>query len=51
MDYVADAHAVVWHLFAQSRLGKKALAVLNDAAAGNVRIYLPAVAVAELTAP
>jgi PIN domain nuclease of toxin-antitoxin system len=48
MDYVADAHAIVWHLFAQSRLGKAALAVLDDAAAGNARIYLPAVAVAEM---
>ncbi len=48
MDYVADAHAMVWHLFAQSRLGKDALAVLTDAAAGNARIYLPAVAVAEM---
>jgi PIN domain nuclease of toxin-antitoxin system len=48
MDYVADAHAMVWHLFAQSRLGKDALTVLTDAAAGNTRIYLPAVAVAEM---
>lgn len=48
MDYIADAHAVVWYLFAQSRLGKDALTVLTDAAAGKARIYLPAVGVAEM---
>ena len=48
MDYVADAHAMVWYLFAQSRLGKDAFSVLTDAAAGKARIYLPAVAVAEM---
>lgn len=48
MDYVADTHAMVWYLFAQSRLGTDALTVLTDAAAGNARIFLPAVAVAEM---
>lgn len=48
MDYVADTHALVWHLFAESRLGKKALAVLTDAVAGNAKIYIPAVVIAEM---
>ena len=48
MEYVADAHALVWHLFASSRLGKSARVILADAVAGNARIYLPAVAVAEM---
>jgi len=48
MDHVADTHAIVWYLFAQSRLGKDALTILSDAAAGNARIYAPAVVVAEM---
>jgi PIN domain nuclease of toxin-antitoxin system len=46
MEYVADTHAIVWYLFAQSRLGQGAKAVLSDVAAGNGKAYLPAVAVA-----
>lgn len=48
MDHVADTHAIVWHLFAPSRLGQAALAVLADATSGNGRIYIPAVVVAEM---
>ncbi len=48
MEYVADTHAMVWYLFAQSRLGKNAFSVLADAASGNSRIYLPAVVIAEM---
>lgn len=47
-EYVADAHVVVWYLFASSRLGKAAKAVLHDAEAGAAKIYLPAVAIAEM---
>jgi PIN domain nuclease of toxin-antitoxin system len=48
MEYVADTHAIVWYLFAQSRLGRAARAVLSDVAAGKGQAYLPAVAVAEM---
>ncbi len=48
MDYVADTHAMVWHLFAPSRLGTDAFIALANAAAGNGRIYIPAVVVAEM---
>jgi PIN domain nuclease of toxin-antitoxin system len=48
MDYVADTHALIWYLFAESRLGNQALTVLTDAAAGNARIYIPAVVIAEM---
>jgi PIN domain nuclease of toxin-antitoxin system len=48
MEYVADAHAIVWHLFARERLGKAAEAVLDDADAGQAKIFIPAVALAEM---
>jgi PIN domain nuclease of toxin-antitoxin system len=48
MDYVADTHALIWYLFAESRLGNQAFTVLTDAAAGNARIYIPAVVIAEM---
>lgn len=48
MDYVADTHALIWYLFAESRVGNQALTVLTDAAAGNTRIYIPAVVIAEM---
>lgn len=48
MDYVADTHAIVWSLFAPSRLGKAAQTILSDAAAGSARIYLPAGVIAEM---
>ncbi len=48
MDYVADTHALIWYLFAESRLGNQALTVFTDAAAGNAKIFIPAVVVAEM---
>ncbi len=48
MEYVADAHAIVWHLFARQRLGKAAEAVLEDADTGQAKIFIPAVALAEM---
>jgi PIN domain nuclease of toxin-antitoxin system len=48
MDYVADTHALIWYLFAESRLGNRALTELTDASAGNARIYIPAVVIAEM---
>lgn len=47
-EYVADAHAVVWHLFARERLGKSAMAVFDVAEAGNAKIFIPAAALAEV---
>lgn len=47
-DYVADAQAMVWYLFASNRLGQTARTVLREANAGEVKVYLPAVAVAEM---
>jgi PIN domain nuclease of toxin-antitoxin system len=48
MDYVADAHAVVWRFFAPQRVGPAAQAAFDAAHAGAARIYLPAVALAEV---
>lgn len=48
MNYVADANATVWHLFARQRLGKSAQAVFDDAEAGRAKIFIPAVALAEV---
>ncbi len=48
MDYVADTHALLWHLFDRRRLGTAARVVFQDADAGTARIYLPAVVVAEM---
>ena len=47
-EYVADAHAIAWHLFAQERLGQAALRILDEAVSGLHKIYLPAVALAEV---
>lgn len=47
-EYVADAHAIVWHLFARTRLGKSAKAIFDDAESGNAKIFIPAAALAEM---
>ena len=47
-EYVADAHAVIWHLFARQRLGTSAKAIFDDAQAGKAKILIPAVALAEV---
>jgi Uncharacterized protein conserved in bacteria len=48
MDYVADAHAMLWHLFDPRRLGASARAAFVDADSGGARIFLPAVVIAEM---
>ncbi|MEN3335271.1 MAG: hypothetical protein V7641_4636 [Blastocatellia bacterium] len=48
MDYVADAHAMLWHLFDPRRLGAAARAAFVDADSGSARIILPAVVIAEM---
>lgn len=48
MDYVADAHAVVWRFFAPQRVGQAARDVFDAAHSGATRIHVPAVALAEV---
>jgi PIN domain nuclease of toxin-antitoxin system len=48
MDYAADAHAMLWHLFEPRRLGAGARAAFADADSGSSRVFLPAVVVAEM---
>ena len=48
MDYVADAHAMLWHLFAPHRLGASAQAAFTSCDSGASLVYLPAVVVAEM---
>ena len=47
MDYIMDAHALLWHLYWPQRLGGAAQRVFADADAGQARIHVPAVVVAE----
>jgi PIN domain nuclease of toxin-antitoxin system len=46
-EYVTDTHALVWSMYAPSRLGKAALSAFAAADAGSARIYVPAVVLAE----
>ena len=48
MDYIADTHATLWHLFDPRRLGLAAHAAFESSNAGLSRICLPAVVVAEM---
>ena len=43
MNYITDAHALLWHLYWPQRLGSAAQRVFSDADAGQVCIYVPAV--------
>ncbi len=47
MEYVTDAHALLWHLYRPERLGKAAQQVFSDAEIGQACIHIPAVVVAE----
>lgn len=47
MNYLTDAHALLWHLYWPQRLGRAAQRVFSDAEAGQACIYVPAVVVAE----
>lgn len=46
--YVADSHAILWHLTNDEALGKKAKQILHEADAGKVTIVLPSIVLAEL---
>jgi len=48
MNYVADTHAILWHLFDPHRLGVAARAAFDDTEEGAASIFLPAVVVAEM---
>lgn len=51
MSYVADTHAVLWHLFPGPRsLGPTAQRVFTQCEAGNEQIVIPAVVLAEMIA-
>lgn len=45
--YVTDTHSLLWHLFIPKRVGQRARAIFAEADAGRVRIYIPAVVIAE----
>lgn len=47
MNYITDAHALLWHLYWPQRLGRAAQRVFSDADAGQICIHVPAVVVAE----
>jgi predicted nucleic acid-binding protein len=46
--YVGDAHALFWYLTASPRLGAAASAAFAEADAGNARIHVHAIVLAEL---
>lgn len=46
--YVGDAHALFWYLTASPRQGRAASAAFDEADAGNARIHIPAIVLAEL---
>jgi PIN domain nuclease of toxin-antitoxin system len=48
MEYVADTHSILWHLFAPHRLGSSAKSAFSDCDAGTSLIYLPSVVIAEM---
>jgi predicted nucleic acid-binding protein len=47
VEYIADTHALLWHLYGPQRLGKAARQVFSEADAGQACVYVPAVVVAE----
>jgi PIN domain nuclease of toxin-antitoxin system len=48
MNYVTDTHALLWYLYAPQRVGNGARQAFADADAGQGRIHVPAVVVAEM---
>ena len=46
-ELVTDTHALLWHLYLPARLGPAAREAFAGADAGDVRIYIPALVVAE----
>jgi PIN domain nuclease of toxin-antitoxin system len=48
VEYVADTHALIWYLSGSERLGDEARALFDSAIAGEIRVLIPAIVVAEL---
>ncbi len=48
MAHIADAHALLWHLYWPQRLGIAAQKVFAAADAGQMSVHVPAVVVAEM---
>ncbi|MBI3245132.1 MAG: hypothetical protein HYZ50_01350 [Deltaproteobacteria bacterium] len=48
MNYVTDAHALLWHLYWPQRVGGAAQQVFSEADAGQGCVHVPAVVVAEM---
>lgn len=46
-EYVADTHALYWHLVDDKRLGRGARKVFNEAAKGKARIWISSIVLAE----
>lgn len=46
-ELVTDTHGFLWHLYAASKLGTKAKEAFAAADAGKLRIFIPALVVAE----
>jgi PIN domain nuclease of toxin-antitoxin system len=47
VDFVTDAHALLWHLYWPRRLGAAARSAFAGADEGRARIHIPALVVAE----
>lgn len=47
-EYVADTHALYWHLTGDARLGTHAQAAFEQAASGNAKIWVSSIVLAEL---
>jgi PIN domain nuclease of toxin-antitoxin system len=48
MNYLTDAHALLWHLFARKRLGAAARAAFDNTDIGNAHISIPVLVLAEV---
>lgn len=48
MNYIVDAHALIWHFTNDAKLGVNARQVLNDIDAGHERGLIPTIVLAEI---
>ncbi len=46
--YLTDTHALIWYLGGSKRLGMQARQIFDSAINGQVRVFIPAIVVAEL---
>lgn len=47
-EYVTDTHSLLWYLFNNPRLSKKAQAVFNKADEGDAKVYIPNIVPVEI---